>query len=100
RSRGGNKKVCQEIYPMRRTTHPRPTRGGFTLVELLVVMTIIAILVALTSSAVLNAFQRGTDVQARNEVSQLASAVQAFKTQFQVAYVPDRLFFPPYNAKT
>ena len=80
---------------MRRTNHPRSTRGGFTLVELLVVITIISILLALISSAVLNAFNRGTDVQARNDVSQLAAAMQAFQTQLSAKYVPDRLILPP-----
>jgi prepilin-type N-terminal cleavage/methylation domain-containing protein len=79
---------------MRRTIHPG-SRGGFTLVELLVVVTIIAVLVALISSGVMAALQRGSEVQARNEVTQLANAIQAFKAQFQVQYVPDRLIFPP-----
>src|SRR5205823_2526566 len=54
-----------------------------------------AILFALTTAAVMSAFNRGADVQARNEVSQLGNALQAFKTQFQVQYPPDRLIFPP-----
>src|SRR4051794_20959576 len=80
---------------MRRVHHPRSARGGFTLVELLVVITIIAILVALTSAAVMSAFGRGADVQARNELSQITTGAQAFKTQFAVQYVPDRLTLPP-----
>src|SRR5947207_960129 len=79
---------------MRPTNHPR-SRGGFTLVELLVVVTIIAVLVALLSAGVMAALHRGEEVRARNEVTQLANAVQAFKTQFQVQYAPDRLVLPP-----
>src|SRR5438046_3809843 len=79
---------------MRRTNHPG-SRGGFTLVELLVVVTIIAVLVGLISSGVIAALQRGSEVQARNEVTQLANGISAFKAQFQVQYVPDRLILPP-----
>src|SRR5439155_15373975 len=79
---------------MRRTNHPG-SRGGFTLVELLVVVTIIAVLVGLISSGVIAALQRGSEVQARNEVTQLANGVQAFKGQFQVQYIPDRMILPP-----
>jgi prepilin-type N-terminal cleavage/methylation domain-containing protein len=79
---------------MRRTIHPR-TRGGFTLVELLVVMTIIGVLVALISSGVVAVIHRGNEVRARNEVTQLANAVQAFKTQFSIQFIPDRLTLPP-----
>src|SRR5439155_20410229 len=84
---------------MRRTNHPG-SRGGFTLVELLVVVTIIAVLVGLISSGVIAALQRGSEVQARNEVMQLANGVQAFKAQFQVQYVPDQLVLPPSGDQT
>lgn len=79
---------------MRRTIHPG-SRGGFTLVELLVVVTIIAVLIALISSGVMAALARGSEVSARNEVTQLANGVQAFKGQFQVQYIPDKLVLPP-----
>jgi prepilin-type N-terminal cleavage/methylation domain-containing protein len=79
---------------MRRTIHPG-SRGGFTLVELLVVVTIIAVLIALISSGVMAALSKGTEVSVRNEVTQLANGVQAFKAQFQVQYIPDRLVLPP-----
>jgi prepilin-type N-terminal cleavage/methylation domain-containing protein len=87
---------------MRRTPTDRPARrGGFTLVELLVVITILAILFALTAAAVVKAMGTGDTVRVRSEISQLAQAVQAFKTQFQVPYVPDRIVLPPgYDATT
>lgn len=85
---------------MRRTIHPG-SRGGFTLVELLVVVTIIAVLIALISSGVMAALARGSEVSARNEVTQLANGVQAFKGQFQVQYIPDKLVLPPgFDAAT
>jgi hypothetical protein len=39
----------------------------------------------------------GDTVKLRNEISQLAQAVQAFKTQYQVSYIPDRIVLPPFN---
>src|SRR4051794_36951074 len=80
---------------MRRTPTGPGRRGGFTLVELLVVITIIAILFALTSAAVVKAMGKADEVKLRNEISQLAGAVQAFKTEFQAPYLPDRLVLPP-----
>lgn len=80
---------------MRRTPDSSQSRGGFTLVELLVVITIIGILAALTTAAVIKAIGTGDDVKLRNEISQLSQAVQAFKQQYAVGYMPDRLILPP-----
>src|SRR5256885_11964690 len=80
---------------MRRTPTRSARRAGFTLVELLVVITIIAILFALTSAAVIKALGKSDEVRTRNDISQLQSAIQAFKTDFQVSYIPDRLILPP-----
>lgn len=73
---------------MRRTPNRPGPRAGFTLVELLVVITIIAILFALTSAAVVKALGKGDEVRTRNDISQLSSAIQAYKTHFAVAYLP------------
>jgi prepilin-type N-terminal cleavage/methylation domain-containing protein len=80
-------------------------RGGFTLVELLVVITIIAILFALLSAAAVKLIGKGDETKLRSEISQLAQAVQAFKQQFAVGYVPDQIILPPFaqngdNAQT
>lgn len=77
---------------MRRSNH---SRGGFTLVELLVVITIIGILAALTTAAVVKAIGKGDEVKLRSEISQLSQAVQAFKQQYSVGYMPDKLVLPP-----
>src|SRR5262249_22208659 len=76
-------------------TPPQARRGGFTMVELLVVMTIIAILVALVAAAVTRVIGKGDEVRVRNDITQLANAVQAFKTDFKVEYIPSRLVLPP-----
>jgi prepilin-type N-terminal cleavage/methylation domain-containing protein len=72
-------------------TTPIRRRAGFTLVELLVVITIIAILVALTAAAVVRALVKMDEAKTRNDISQLAGGFQAFKTKFQVPYVPSVL---------
>jgi prepilin-type N-terminal cleavage/methylation domain-containing protein len=74
---------------------PKSNRAGFTLVELLVVMTIIAILFALTAAAVTRALVKADETKTRNEISQLQAGVQAFKQEFQVAYLPDQIWMPP-----
>jgi prepilin-type N-terminal cleavage/methylation domain-containing protein len=80
---------------MRPTPNRPPVRAGFTLVELLVVMTIIAILVALTSAAVSRAIVKADEVRTRNDISQLEAAVQQFKTEFAVSYLPSKITLPP-----
>src|SRR5205085_737690 len=60
-----------------------------------------AIVFSLTAAAVVKALGKGDEVRTRNELSQLASAVQAFKTQYQVEYMADQIVLPPgYDAAT
>jgi hypothetical protein len=50
---------------------------------------------------VVKAMGTGDTVRVRSEISQLAQGIQAFKTQFQVPYVPDRIILPPgYDTTT
>lgn len=60
----------------------RRTRG-FTLVELLVVITIIGMLMALLLPAVNNAMEAGRQVRCKNRLAQLAKATNAFESRFQ-----------------
>ena len=76
---------------MLRNRLPREVRRGFTLIELLVVIAIIAVLVGLTSAAVLRVLFKGPEIQAQSEIQQLAAAISAFKQEFNVKTMPSRI---------
>lgn len=57
----------------------QPTRVAFTLVELLVVITIIGILAALITAAGAGALKRAQQARIKTEVDQLAMALQTYK---------------------
>ncbi|MBX7104455.1 MAG: type II secretion system GspH family protein [Gemmataceae bacterium] len=63
-------------------------RAGFTLVEALVVVSIIVILASLTTAAVVRALQSAEDARVVAEIKQLENAIAAFKSEFGVDYVP------------
>jgi prepilin-type N-terminal cleavage/methylation domain-containing protein len=75
---------------MSRTLAIRSRRSAFTLVELMVVMVIIAILVGLLLSAVQKARIRVKQVQAVNDIQQLSTAIETFKSRYEVNYMPSR----------
>jgi prepilin-type N-terminal cleavage/methylation domain-containing protein len=62
-------------------SHPRKS-SAFTLIELLVVIAIIAILAGLGFAGMKGAMDAGKKAQARNDVSQIASAVKAHVLEF------------------
>jgi prepilin-type N-terminal cleavage/methylation domain-containing protein len=65
--------------------HPADARrGAFTLVELMIVIVIIGALMALTAPALMRAFGAARDTQVRTEISQLETAINAFKTTYGV----------------
>jgi prepilin-type N-terminal cleavage/methylation domain-containing protein len=62
--------------------HVRRSRSAFTLVELLVVITIIAILASLGAAAVMNALWNAKQTKIKVEVDNLATAMMAFKEKY------------------
>jgi prepilin-type N-terminal cleavage/methylation domain-containing protein len=61
---------------------PPPARKAFTLVEMLVVITIIGILAALGTPAVFKALEASKKARIKAEITNLESALQQFKTQY------------------
>jgi prepilin-type N-terminal cleavage/methylation domain-containing protein len=66
-------------------------RQGFTLVEMIVVITIILVLAGLLLGAIGKAMGRVQEVRTRSDISQLAQAVSAFGVQYNVTYIPSRI---------
>lgn len=66
----------------------RSTRKGFTLVELMIAIAIIAILMTLTITAVTRAIGRGKETAARLEINALAQAVEQYNLKYG-DYPPD-----------
>jgi prepilin-type N-terminal cleavage/methylation domain-containing protein len=67
------------------------SRSGFTLTELIIVIAIIAILVGLTTAAVMMGFRKADEVETRNDIQQLELAINAFKTHYNVKNIPSKL---------
>lgn len=70
---------------------PHPRRSGFTLVELIVVITIISILAALITAAVVMTRGAASDAKVTAEMRQIDTAIQAFKASYNVGYLPSQL---------
>jgi prepilin-type N-terminal cleavage/methylation domain-containing protein len=58
------------------------SRRGFTLIELLVVVAIMSVLVGLVFSAVQGAIDAAKKAQAKNDVTQIATAIVAYDTEY------------------
>ncbi len=67
-----------------------PSRAGFTLVEVLVAILIIATLVAILLPAVRGAFRRAKEAQVTAEMNNLATALASFKNTYG-DYPPSRI---------
>lgn len=70
----------------------QPLRRGFTLVELLVVIVILAMLAALVGRVTVAALRRGREAVVSTEISQIQNAMNEFKTKYGV--VPPSLGGP------
>jgi prepilin-type N-terminal cleavage/methylation domain-containing protein len=60
----------------------KETQPGFTLIELLVVIAIIAILLGLVFPVFQGVLERAKKVQAKNDLTQIVTAVNAFYTEY------------------
>ena len=67
----------------------RPRRRGFTLVELLVVITIIGILVALLTVAAAAALKKGRQTAIKVELDQISMALENYKNDVAGSYPPN-----------
>ncbi|MFL5329642.1 MAG: type II secretion system protein [Gemmataceae bacterium] len=67
------------------------SRPGFTLVEVIVVITILSILFALAAGAVFRAQQTAYDMKAGAEIQQIATGIENFKQKYGVGYMPSQL---------
>lgn len=76
---------------MRIARNRKRQRRGFTLVEMMVVILIIAVLVGLISAAVARARTKANQVRARTDIGQLAVALESFKSRYG--------FYPPSRIK-
>jgi prepilin-type N-terminal cleavage/methylation domain-containing protein len=73
-------------------------RPSFTLIELLVVIAIIGVLMSLLLAAVFKVMDKADEAANRNDITQLATAIQTFQSRFQVDYIPSRLFLGKHKA--
>ncbi|MEP7015840.1 MAG: prepilin-type N-terminal cleavage/methylation domain-containing protein [Verrucomicrobiota bacterium] len=70
-----------ERFVLKMRMLPRP-RAAFTLIELLVVVSIIVVLMALAFPAFRGALDRAKKVQAKNDLTQIVTAINAFYTEY------------------
>jgi prepilin-type N-terminal cleavage/methylation domain-containing protein len=69
----------------------RQRRGGFTLIEILIVITIIALLVALLLPAVFAALKKGPETQTGIEIGQMSTGIENFKRHYHVDFIPSTI---------
>src|SRR5437868_1007234 len=69
-----------------------PSRVGFTLIEMLVVIAIIVVLIALVVPAVMSFTKKGDPLKTSSEMTQLDTAIENFKHTYKVDYIPSKIF--------
>jgi len=75
---------------MTRTRATRGSRPGFTIIELLIVITIIGVLVTLVTVGVTGAISKANQARNQYEINQLQTSLESFKTKFG-GYPPSRI---------
>src|SRR4051794_31015672 len=78
--------------------HTRQARVGFTMIELLVVIGIIAVLVSLTAAAVMKVMGQGSKTETRVEIGQLETGIASTLTDLGLGFVPSYLVLREDNA--
>jgi prepilin-type N-terminal cleavage/methylation domain-containing protein len=79
---------------MRLHRAPARRRGGFTLIEMLVVIGIIVTLIALLTSGVIVSLRKLDEVKVRHEISALTGGITQFQQDFKVEkYPPPSLLY-------
>ena len=73
------------------STNSTRSRAGFTLIEILVTIAIIAILVSLLVVGVMKVIGTGPEAQNRNDILQSSTALTNFKNKYK--------FYPPSQIK-
>ncbi len=66
-------------------------RKGFTLVEMLLVLAIMLVLVSLLAAGVMRALDVAARTTVQNEISGLSTAINAFKQEFNISYIPSQI---------
>ncbi len=66
-------------------------RSAFTLIEMLVVMTILALRVALTAAGIFKTLNKVADVRNTRELRDLRTGIVTFQSNYKVSYIPSRI---------
>jgi general secretion pathway protein G len=77
----GSSPACTRHSPPVTRHHARRTCGAFTLIELMVVVTVIAILAGLTLSTLGYVNRKGAMSRAQSEVAALSAAIDSYKLE-------------------
>jgi prepilin-type N-terminal cleavage/methylation domain-containing protein len=73
---------------MRRASAHRQRRGGFTLIEMIVVIGIIVLLAGLLLQVIVKVRETGPRVETKHDIAQIETAMKTFMSTYDVKYFP------------